>query len=229
LVFDLDDTLFPEHQFVLSGFAAVDEWLQSHFGLVGFLQVATLKFQSGVRGRIFDEAIDLLGWSDHGISIDTMLTVYREHRPTIELHEDARWAIERTSGSFCLGLLTDGFLATQKRKVEALGIADHFDAIVYSDEFGRDCWKPSPVPYQALMERLGGPAESFTYVSDNPTKDFVTANALGWRTVRIIRPDGEYRDVIAPPRYDAPVHITTLRDLPFATGYELDAPARAIH
>ena len=98
-------------------------------------------------------------------------------------------------------------------KADALGIAGDFDAVVYSDEFGRECWKPSSIPYQAVMQRLGGPAELFTYVSDNPTKDFVAANALGWRTVRIRRADGEYRELVAAPGHDAHVEITTLHDL----------------
>ena len=116
LVFDLDDTLFPEHQFVISGFGAVDEWFRQEFGLTGFLRTATRMFMEGKRGHIFDDALDRLGWSDRDISVDAMLAVYRGHRPVITLHEDARRAIDCARGSCCLGLLTDGFLATQQRK-----------------------------------------------------------------------------------------------------------------
>ncbi len=49
-----------------------------------------------------------------------------------------------------------------------------------------------------MSRRLGVPAAACVYVADNPAKDFVAANALGWRTVLVKRPDALYADCPAP-------------------------------
>lgn len=36
VVFDLDDTLFPEHEFVLSGFRVVSNWVTTQYSITGF-------------------------------------------------------------------------------------------------------------------------------------------------------------------------------------------------
>lgn len=213
LVFDLDDTLYPEHRFAESGFAAVDRWLVETRGLAGFGARATAAFRAGRRGRIFDETLAELGWDAHGVAVDDLLAVYRSHEPSISLHDDAAWAIAALGPTHRLGMITDGYLETQRRKVAALRIAPAFEAIVYSDELGRAHWKPDPKPYETLMARLGCDGSACTYVSDNPAKDFVAANALGWDTIHIVRPDGEYREVAITAGMAANRRIASLCEL----------------
>jgi putative hydrolase of the HAD superfamily len=213
LVFDLDDTLFPEHEFVRSGFRAVDRWLEAEHALKGFAPVATMLFERGDRGHIFDDALAQLGWTEYGIQVSALVAIYREHYPDIALHEDARWALEHFRSSHQMAILTDGFLTTQRRKVSALALDRQVDTIVYSDEFGRHSWKPSRTPYNAVMERLGCLGREYTYVSDNPAKDFISANEIGWRTIRIRRSDGEYRHIEADLKHSAHAEIQTLYQL----------------
>ena len=47
VVFDLDDTLFPEREFVLSGFAAVDAWLRNNRAITGFAERASAESRAG--------------------------------------------------------------------------------------------------------------------------------------------------------------------------------------
>ncbi len=87
------------------------------------------------------------------------------------------------------------------------------DHIVYSDEFGRDHWKPSAVPYLTMMKMTGCAGPDCSYVSDNPLKDFVTAKSLGWTTVRIRRIGGEYSEVLVDTTHSAHCEVSTLDDL----------------
>jgi len=64
-----------------------------------------------------------------------------------------------------------------------------------------------------MMERLGCPGNRCAYVGDNPAKDFVAANALGWQTIQIEREDGEYREVNAGKEYQAQHTIRSLFEL----------------
>jgi putative hydrolase of the HAD superfamily len=213
LVFDLDDTLYPERMFVLGGFRAVDAWLSAQDAVNGFYDIAVRLFDEGCRGHVFDLALASLGVAHDAESIARLVSVYREHEPILTLHDDARWALERFRDTHRLGLLTDGYLATQRRKVRALGIESSFDVIVYSDAYGRECWKPSPVPYRAIMQRLGRPGDCCTYISDNATKDFTSPRELGWTTVQIRRADGEYRHAVGDLGCGAQFEIESLYEL----------------
>ncbi len=211
LVLDLDDTLFPEEQFVLSGFRAVDEWLTNQLGLHGFFKESKALFSAGVRGNIFNLALQKSGQSAE--MVPQLIEVYRNHKPSLTLHEDAAWALRHFSGKKRMGMITDGYLFTQRNKVEALNIAEHFEAIIYSDQFGRDHWKPSPTPYLKVIEALNCNHTDCVYVSDNVKKDFVTPNKLGWKTIQISRPGGEYAGVEAPPEFQAHLKISSLYEL----------------
>ena len=78
VVFDLDDTLFPERQYVLSGFRAVDAWLREAKGLDGFYDRATALLDAGSRGNIFDFALATLGCRGAKALTDTLVKIYRD-------------------------------------------------------------------------------------------------------------------------------------------------------
>jgi putative hydrolase of the HAD superfamily len=193
IIFDLDDTLYREHEFVLSGFRAVDAHLKSR-DIHGFGELATSLFLNGERGKIFDSALTQLSVEPDKSLVSSLVEVYRAHTPTLTLLPDAAWALSHFGENAKIGLLTDGFAATQRNKVSALGLNDRFGAIMFTDDLGREHCKPSRLPFEKIATILNGSAnpETFVYVADNPRKDFVAPNALGWTTVRVRREGGEY-------------------------------------
>jgi len=213
VVFDLDDTLFPEEQFVMSGFRAVDVWLEQNRLVRGFLPIAEQIFHEGERKSVFNRALLQLAVCFDDSLISTLLTVYREHLPQIDLFDDAKWAIALARQHARTAIITDGYLKMQHNKVHALALNGRFDLIVYSDIFGRDGWKPSPQPYREVMTTLGCTGDECLYIGDNPTKDFITARKLGWKTVRIARENGIYRDVQSDAEHEADKIITDLWQL----------------
>ncbi|KAB8321057.1 HAD family hydrolase [Tolypothrix campylonemoides VB511288] len=213
LVFDLDDTLFPEHEFVFSGFQAVSDWVQSKYEIYGFFDVAWKLFKEGKRGKIFDQTLDDLEIKYEPSLIQELVQVYREHKPAISLHKDAQWVLDNLKSEKQLAIITNGFLKTQQNKVRALGIESSFDEIVYCDVYGSKNWKPSPVPYEKMMEFTGFEGDEYMYIGDHPYKDFVAAKKLGWITLRICRKDGEYANVMAEENQDAHFKIKSLYEL----------------
>lgn len=214
-IFDLDDTLYPERAFVFSGFAAVGEWLAAARNITGFAETAGQVFLEGLRGKIFDEALRRLDWEPAPALIADMVQVYRCHHPRISLDAETRRFLGRCDRNR-LGLITDGYAVTQRSKVAALGLAPYLGAIIYSDELGRENWKPSPEPFRKLMRELACAPDECVYVGDNPAKDFAAPNRLGWKTVQLVRPDGEYshlRTGSLPPGYRAQREIHSLAEL----------------
>jgi putative hydrolase of the HAD superfamily len=215
IVFDLDDTLYLERDYVRSGFAAAAAWLDDELGAAGFFDAAWKLFEAGVRGDVFDRALVQLGYPNDPQLVSRLVSVYRSHTPTLGLLPDACEVLPRLGADFTLALLTDGYVDVQRRKVASLGIASRFVLLVYSDALGgREVWKPSPVPYEHVMAKLGCDGSRCTYVADNPSKDFITAKRLGWFTLRIRRELGEYARVEADASQEAAHTMDSLLEIP---------------
>ena len=215
IVFDLDDTLYPERDFVLSGFRAVAQWGEMHLGIQrdqGYAHLCAL-YESGVRGDTFNRWLAAQGIADARL-ISQLIQVYREHLPRLTPFPEVPDLLARLHHRYRLGLLSDGYLDVQRRKLVALGLESYFGAIVFSDEWGREAWKPSLKPFQAILQQLKVPASAVIYVADNPLKDFLGARQVGMFTVRIQRSGGEYGHLVPPTPQHAPDHtITDLTEL----------------
>lgn len=200
VVFDMDDTLFPEHAFVRSGFAAVDRHLESTAGIPDFFPKAWRRFESGERGAIFDAVLTDCGHPADRDSVKALVSVYRSHRPDIVPDDWVAplFSALRASGRL-IGVITDGPVIMQREKVLALGLPAVTDAVVSSDELGGEATrKPSRLPFDTLASRLGvGPADC-VYIGDNPAKDFIGARNAGWASIRLRIPGRLHSD--AEPR-----------------------------
>ena len=150
LIFDLDDTLYLERDFALSGFKAADEWLRHENGTSGLFDTCWDLFNSGDRSRIFDQALAILGIDAEPPMVDLLVDIYRTHQPTINLAPDADRFLARYSGMAWTGLITDGPVATQQAKVRALGLEERLGCIIYTDALGPGRKKPHPQSYQLL-------------------------------------------------------------------------------
>jgi putative hydrolase of the HAD superfamily len=212
VVFDLDDTLYPERDFVLGGFLAAARWAETHLGIPaddGYTELRRL-YESGVRGDTFNRWLEALGIEAAPI-VPRLVDAYRRHEPRLEPFPDAVGVLYRLRPRLRVGLLSDGYLDVQRRKLDALNVAHLFDAVVFSDEWGREAWKPSTRPFLAILEQLQVAAASTVYVADNPLKDFLGARQLGISTVQVVRAGGEYASVAAPTPTHAADHV--VRDL----------------
>lgn len=188
LVFDLDDTLYLERDYVESGLRAVGAWAERQCGIQGLANVMLRLFRAGARGRIFDEALAIVQQPCSSALIARMLAVYRQHSPEISLSADAARLLSRRPRHTGLAIITDGFLDAQKRKLRALGLTrGAVDIAICTDRWGRSEWKPSTRAFDHVQSFFGLAAHRFVYVADNVTKDFVAPVKLGWSTVQIKR------------------------------------------
>lgn len=213
VIFDLDETLYDESQFVRGGFRAVSAYVSSRMNISAErcyrVLIATLEKYG--RGKVFDIAMRELAEHDERI-IGELVDVYRQHEPELSLYPEVIGVLQDLRKSKVkLGLITDGFERIQRRKIAALEIGEYFECMIISDEFGIDKRKPSVFPYKKAIEFLAVlPGESI-YVGDNPSKDFIGAKKLGMHTVRIMR--GAYKDVMLSEEYESDHRITTLNDI----------------
>ena len=127
-----------------------------------------------------------------------MIECYHTHTPRIALFDDADRALNRWSGVFRMGLISDGPLAVQQRKVDALGLGRRLGRIVLTDQWGRAFWKPHERAYLEIETTWGSGRSACLYIADNAGKDFVVPRQRGWQTIQVRRPDGVFRDRVPP-------------------------------
>ena len=195
IVFDLDDTLYPERAYALTGFAAV----ASAFGdLLGDAEQAVSDMRrlldTEARLRIFHALLEQRHLQVEAAVINSMIDTYRGHTPQIALYPDADAALTRLGGAYKLGLITDGRSLSQWAKIDALRLGDRFDEIIVTGDLGADAAKPNTIAFERMATALDVAHSDCLYVADNASKDFVAPNALGWKTVKILRPEGLYRE-----------------------------------
>jgi len=226
IVFDLDDTLYPERSFALSGFRASAQWAVDNLGLSPAEASAMAGEMAGMmdaghRGNLFGLALARY-IPDHAPEhVSAVHEAYRRHQPeALSLFDDGAWALERYGSTGALGLVTDGHHIMQSGKVKALGIAPHFREIVYTGALGPDraFHKPHPRAFELVAQALGAPGDRFVYIGDNPSKDFVAPNAMGWLTVWVDRPGGIHEGAEVAEGGAPQVTIATLRALPDVLG-----------
>jgi putative hydrolase of the HAD superfamily len=213
LVFDLDDTLYRESEYVISGMYAAGRWLKSQHDIDGFAAVAVGLFNRGVRKVIFDEALQILKVDSHPVLVAQLLAVYRSHKPVLTLLPDAVDCIKWAKDRFRLALLTDGYQEVQRNKIKALELEREFPCMVLTDELGSECWKPSPVGFRQIMSTFDGNARGYVYIADNPRKDFIAPLQLGWRTIRIKRTGCEYASCVSNAHESPEYTICSLHEL----------------
>jgi len=189
VLFDLDDTLYPQAAWLDGAWAAVAARGAS-FGvpetefLVALRGVAAL---GSDRGRIIDRALERCGCGD--VDVAPLVEVFRAHAPAVlPCYSGVPEALRSLSALVPVGIVTDGDPASQRAKIRALDVA--VDVVICSDENGRRHRKPDPLPFANALDALARDARDAVFVGDRPDKDVAGAIAAGMRAIRVRT--GEY-------------------------------------
>lgn len=194
VIFDMDDTLYLERDYVKSGFRTVARHVSGVTEEENVFDAMWDMFEAGIRGDTFDRLLVKFPVIARCYSIKTLVEVYRSHAPDIEIMPEMRTLIHSLlKQDIALGVLSDGPLVSQQAKADALGVADLVEHVILTDALGREHWKPSPAGFELLAERMEIPHNSLVYVGDNPVKDFIAPRQLGWKAIRLRLP-GQLRE-----------------------------------
>lgn len=179
VVLDLDDTLYKEADYRASGLAEVCRWIESLYGKSVAARLNELR-ESGET----DLLAGLCRLAGLPLSVkESLLWIYRVHQPAIALTSQVSEFLKDLEDRYQIAILTDGRSVSQRLKLQSLGLS-HLPVYI-SEEHGAD--KPSPIRFELIMREM--PAAHYFYIGDNPKKDFVAPNSLGWTTV-CLRDDG---------------------------------------
>lgn len=207
VVFDLDDTLYLERDYVASGFRRVAGLIAQRAG--GTVEDWVTRIQAsstGPRGMTFDRLLAAHPRLTRHFDLAELVASYREHEPSIR---PLPGMVELLAGleaeGASLGIITDGPPQSQTRKLRALDLGRWIDTAILTGLWDRSDWKPSPRAFEHLARLWGLAPGALTYVGDNPVKDFFAPRRLGWSTVRL-RLSGQLHAHAEGPSADHSAH-----------------------
>lgn len=185
VLFDLDDTLYRERRFMLSGFAAVAEAVaeRTEMSAREAFRVMWAAARRGERSRAFQLVSAASGLDESAIG--DLVACYREHAPRLRLPRITRDALYDLR-EYQLAIVTNGLPSVQARKVAALGLDALISTVIYAEACGTGLGKPDPQVFREALRRLGVPATRAVFVGDHPCCDIAGARAAGLATVQIV-------------------------------------------
>jgi len=178
-VFDLDDTLFREIDFLKSAYRHIAQKI-APYTRAGIYDEMWRRYQN--KENVFAWLVQQYQSQMDGLTVEWLLQEYREHIPAIALIDGtAAFINELQQRQVPMGIITDGRSCTQRNKLKALNILNCFNDIIISEEFGSE--KPDERNYLYFNTKY--PASEFYFVGDNTQKDFIVPFKLGWKTICI--------------------------------------------
>lgn len=185
VIFDLDDTLYNEKEYVKSGYKAIAEYLDRDDAYINLWSY----FELGKPA--IDMYLDEIGHKEEKVNC---LKIYREHIPILAFNNGVLEIIkELKSKNIKVGIITDGRPIGQRNKIAALGLEEMMDDIVVTDELGgKQFRKPCDIAFRIIQRRWKIPFEQMLYVGDNINKDFQAPKQLGMQWLWFKNSEGMY-------------------------------------
>jgi len=213
VLFDMDDTLYPERRFALSGFRAVAREVERRLDVPARHVFAELRraLSDGARAEAFQRVCRRFAL-DPAVVPD-LVRVLRTHEARLRLPQQAERLLVGLRSRFKLAIVTNGPVEMQRNKIEALGLRPLVDEVIYAIEHG-GVGKPAPAPFLAALARLEVEAGRAVHVGDDPDRDVAGGRAVGLKTVRV---RWLTRDRFQPPpEHEADEVVDRLDEVPAA-------------
>jgi len=114
VVFDLDDTLYDEVDFVKSGFLEISKYLDDK----KYYNFMLEEFNKNGSGKIFNRLIENFNLD---ININKLIEIYRFHKPSVHLPKESIDILEFVKNKK-IALISDGHYITQQNKFLSLNL-----------------------------------------------------------------------------------------------------------
>jgi putative hydrolase of the HAD superfamily len=206
-VFDLDDTLYHEIDFLKSAYYSIVNEISVDCRDILYNEMLNIYFSGGNPFRFLIEK-----YPEKNLTLEKLLYLYRNHYPIISLKKGVLLTlmnIKKNKGN--TGIITDGRSITQRNKIQSLGLGSLIDRIVISEEFGAE--KPAPDLYQSFMDNEV--VKQYYYFGDNLSKDFITPKKLGWYCIGIQDNNNIYKQYMSeyPSEFLPHIFINEFTDI----------------
>lgn len=194
VVFDLDDTLYPEYDYVISGFKKVAVKIGRDFNINDvdvFESLIALfeKSQEAVFKRFLNGSKLFFDIDGQNAYEKVLVDEYRSN-DCVELQffpDVIPFLCKLNKRNIKTGIITDGRVEGQEAKLRALRCNEYFDKVIITDALaGITFRKPHSLAFEVMAGELNVNLSEMAYIGDNPSKDFYIKQKEVF-TIRIMR------------------------------------------
>ncbi|SFG75050.1 FMN phosphatase YigB, HAD superfamily [Lachnospiraceae bacterium C7] len=207
VIFNLDNTLYPEIDYIQSGCKAVAEKACSIFRGAVYEQVyeelveKTVAKKPAIQQLVKQFATGLSIKRQYDLT-QMFINTYRQHNPKIGMTSETNELFDeiRRRG-LQIGIITDGRGDIQRKKLEKLGLINdaRISEIIITDELAGKTGNPSafrmpnPIAFEIIRQRFAVPYHRMIFVSNNMAKDFEAPQRLGIRCLHYKNTESKYK------------------------------------
>lgn len=124
---------------------------------------------------------------DHGRAVADAFAAARDQSRVRPL-PGATELVDALAADYSLGVVTNGPPEMQTTKLEAAGLVDAFETVVFA---GHDAApKPDPEPFEVALDALGSTPDRAVHVGNSLSSDVAGAHAAGLRSAWVPAEDG---------------------------------------
>lgn len=195
VVFDLDDVLYSQKDYVRSGLRQIAADLSKVHNCYNRMCAALEKGQLPVETILKEEGMQTPE------KVRECLDILVEHSPDIRLYPGVPELFrELRRKKKYIAVITDGKPVMQNQKIDALKLRPLVDEILITDELAGNAdahvfRKPNDLAYLIMRRRLGVALRNMAYVGIDPERNFAAPQKLGMRCYMYVNKDSLYAKV----------------------------------
>lgn len=196
VIFDLDDTLYPEREYVISGFEVIGKYFNEKYNIKDTAEELIKLFDID-NNNVYGRYLYSINKENDKELFNIMIKLFRNHKPDkLNFYSDIEPMITKLKKrKIKIGIITDGRINGQENKIEALGIPKIFDYYIVTQSLGGEIYhKPCPKAYEIMAEKMNIKYNEMIFVGDNPIKDFAISSIYPIITVEIERENKIHKD-----------------------------------
>ena len=213
IIFDLDDTLYNEIEFVHSGFREVAKRFSkiSSIDEDKYYSFMLNELKMKGRGKVFDNVLKTFNLYSKK-NVKKSISFYRTHIPNINLPKESIEILTYFKNkNIPIYIVTDGNKLVQANKIKALKLDKFVSKSFITHRYGKIHAKPSTYCFEKIAKTEDVNFKNIVYIADNVNKDFINIKKLGFQTIRIQK--GMFKEAIRPIQYHAKYEIDNIIDL----------------
>lgn len=214
IVFDLDDTLYPQIEYDLGCLKKSAEYISKLCGKSGdeiFGYIKEIVTKNGIEYRkIFDDLFEEIKF-DGMCYIKDILKCYWSARPHISVYPDTNHILRYLKDKYSLAMITDGYVDIQTYKIGELRLSDYFNKIYFTDSYGVENRKPSKYVFDVFIKETKLSPNRCVYIGNDPRKDFIPARDVGMHSIRIRQ--GSFADITPDTDCEADYIVDSISQL----------------
>lgn len=190
IVFDLDDTLFNQKEWMFAKMRGIRNALPENIDHVHFTNAAYLLLEESHKHDWFD----ILS-AEFNITSEQkkkLIEAYRTFMPDGNfLFSDAITTLKLLKNKYRLVLLTDGTEKMQSQKVTQANLQGMFDDVVYNET--REWFKPSKLGFNEVCARTKSNPARCIMIGENPVRDVWGSLNAGFRWAFWLKRSGSFQ------------------------------------